>query len=105
MQAEGLSGGPSMEPQAALSEQEVCDDKIGGYLLNFVFRAISTYKGFLFFFRPLMFHTKALIREGLKRFWDEEEREIEAMGLDANEYKNHQLPLARIKKVKPTPSQ
>lgn len=35
----------------------------------------------------------------LKRFWREQQAEIEQVGTDPAEFKNHQLPLARIKKV------
>ena len=37
--------------------------------------------------------------ENLANFWREQMAEIEAVGTDAAEFKNHQLPLARIKKV------
>lgn len=37
--------------------------------------------------------------ENLAKFWREQMTEIEAVGTDAAEFKNHQLPLARIKKV------
>lgn len=35
----------------------------------------------------------------LKKFWREQMAEIEQVGTDPAEFKNHQLPLARIKKV------
>ncbi len=35
----------------------------------------------------------------LKKFWREQQAEIEQVGTDPAEFKNHQLPLARIKKV------
>lgn len=37
--------------------------------------------------------------EQLRGFWQEQYREIEQVPADAQEFKNHQLPLARIKKV------
>ena len=36
----------------------------------------------------------------LRKFWDEQRAEIEEVGNDPAEFKNHQLPLARIKKVR-----
>lgn len=38
--------------------------------------------------------------ENLANFWREQMTEIEGVGTDAAEFKNHQLPLARIKKVR-----
>mmetsp|Transcript_28853 Transcript_28853/g.73610 ORF Transcript_28853/g.73610 Transcript_28853/m.73610 type:complete len:200 (-) Transcript_28853:389-988(-) len=37
--------------------------------------------------------------EQLRGFWQEQYREIEQVPADAQEFKNHQLPLARIKKI------
>jgi predicted acetyltransferase len=37
--------------------------------------------------------------EQLRAFWQEQLREIEQVPSDPAEFKNHQLPLARIKKV------
>lgn len=39
------------------------------------------------------------LTEELRAFWQEQYREIEQVQTDAHEFKNHQLPLARIKKV------
>ena len=35
----------------------------------------------------------------LRSFWEQQMQEIHEVGADAAEFKNHQLPLARIKKV------
>lgn len=35
----------------------------------------------------------------LRGFWEEQAREVDAVGTDPAQFKNHQLPLARIKKV------
>ena len=35
----------------------------------------------------------------LKQFWKTQKEEIQEVGNDPNEFKNHQLPLARIKKI------
>merc|ERR1719247_2406766 len=35
----------------------------------------------------------------LKQFWKTQKEEIQKVGNDPNEFKNHQLPLARIKKI------
>ena len=37
--------------------------------------------------------------EQLRQFWLQQHREIAEVGTDPAEFKNHQLPLARIKKV------
>ena len=37
--------------------------------------------------------------EQLRQFWMQQHREIAEVGTDPAEFKNHQLPLARIKKV------
>lgn len=37
--------------------------------------------------------------EQLRLFWLQQHQEIQAHGTDPAEFKNHQLPLARIKKV------
>ena len=39
------------------------------------------------------------LAEKLKEFWEEQMGEVEQVGTDPAEFKNHQLPLARIKKV------
>lgn len=39
----------------------------------------------------------------LKSFWVQQMEEIENTSTDPSEFKNHQLPLARIKKVYPSP--
>lgn len=41
----------------------------------------------------------AMYAPHLRAFWEEQNREIAAVGRDPAEFKNHQLPLARIKKV------
>ena len=38
--------------------------------------------------------------ESLRAFWAQQMREVQAVGTDPAEFKNHQLPLARIKKVR-----
>ncbi len=38
--------------------------------------------------------------EQLKEFWKEQQLEVSQVGNDPAEFKNHQLPLARIKKVR-----
>ena len=40
--------------------------------------------------------------EQLRQFWLQQHREIAEVGTDPAEFKNHQLPLARIKKVQPS---
>ena len=35
----------------------------------------------------------------LRMFWEQQHLEIQQVGTDPAEFKNHQLPLARIKKV------
>lgn len=40
-----------------------------------------------------------MIRIELERIWAEEQREIDHLGTDPSEFKSHQLPLARIKKI------
>jgi hypothetical protein len=40
----------------------------------------------------------------LKQFWEEQAVEIEKTGTDPQEFKNQQLPLARIKKVRHPPT-
>ncbi len=37
--------------------------------------------------------------EQLRQFWIQQHREVQEVGTDPTEFKNHQLPLARIKKV------
>lgn len=37
--------------------------------------------------------------EQLRQFWLQQHREIQEVGTDPAEFKNHQLPLARIKKA------
>jgi hypothetical protein len=37
--------------------------------------------------------------ELLAPFWEQQVQEVSQVGKDAAEFKNHQLPLARIKKV------
>lgn len=37
--------------------------------------------------------------EQLRQFWLQQAREIQEVGTDPAEFKNHQLPLARIKKA------
>lgn len=37
----------------------------------------------------------------LRLFWEQQHLEIQQVGTDPAEFKNHQLPLARIKKVEP----
>lgn len=39
------------------------------------------------------------VDKSLRAFWDMQAQEIELVGTDIQEFKNHQLPLARIKKV------
>jgi len=36
----------------------------------------------------------------LRAFWEEQAREVDAVGTDPAQFKNHQLPLARIKKAR-----
>lgn len=38
--------------------------------------------------------------ESLRAFWAQQMREVQAVGTDPAEFKNHQLPLARIKKAR-----
>ena len=38
--------------------------------------------------------------QALREFWEQQKEEIEQVGTDMQEFKNHQLPLARIKKVR-----
>ncbi|XRB00447.1 nuclear transcription factor Y subunit [Pycnococcus provasolii] len=38
-------------------------------------------------------------RQQLQMFWTQQMAEVENVGADPNEFKNHQLPLARIKKI------
>ena len=40
-------------------------------------------------------------QEQLRHFWQGQMQEIHQVGTDPAEFKNHQLPLARIKKVGP----
>jgi hypothetical protein len=40
-------------------------------------------------------------QEQLRQFWQNQMQEINQVGTDPAEFKNHQLPLARIKKVTP----
>ena len=42
--------------------------------------------------------------EQLRQFWIQQHREVQEVGTDPAEFKNHQLPLARIKKVGHSPS-
>jgi hypothetical protein len=39
--------------------------------------------------------------EHLKSFWEAQKQEVSNVGNDITEFKNHQLPLARIKKARP----
>ena len=41
------------------------------------------------------------LNEQLRDFWMGVRNDVEEAGMDPAEYKNHQLPLARIKKVHP----
>ena len=41
----------------------------------------------------------AVQQEQLRQFWQGQMQEIHQVGTDPAEFKNHQLPLARIKKV------
>lgn len=41
----------------------------------------------------------ATLTPQLKAFWEQQRKEIDCVGTDPAEFKNHQLPLARIKKI------
>ena len=49
---------------------------------------------------PSFSQTAHLQSQQLRSFWEQQMQEIHEVGADAAEFKNHQLPLARIKKVR-----
>ncbi|KAK9863003.1 hypothetical protein WJX84_001295 [Apatococcus fuscideae] len=48
---------------------------------------------------PSFSQTAHLQSQQLRSFWEQQMQEIHEVGADAAEFKNHQLPLARIKKI------
>ncbi|CAG9466377.1 unnamed protein product [Pedinophyceae sp. YPF-701] len=59
----------------------------------------SGYGGMPVYQQPPVDQAQAAAQHQLQQFWRRQTQEIEAMGNDPNEFKNHQLPLARIKKI------
>ena len=48
---------------------------------------------------PYVPQTVASSADAMRGFWQQQMQEVQLVGTDPAEFKNHQLPLARIKKV------